>query len=247
MPYVGFGLHILIAIMCAVHAVRSGRNLYWLIILFSFPLLGSLVYFLVEMWPEMRASRTSRQARHAVRGFLDPGTELREAQEAVEISPTANNHARLAEVLRASGDAKAASEHYHISTQGLHGQDPHLLYGLASAEFEDNQPGAARESLERIRDINGKFPTQEGHLLYARTLAILGDTGAAQREFADVVTYFNSPEAKCRYAQWLIAHGDRVRATALFEDVVKGAKLWSARAKGLHRDWLRQVEDGLRS
>mgnify|MGYP002140441361 CR=1 FL=1 len=41
----GVGLHILAAIFFAIHAVRRGRELYWLLILFMFPLFGSVVYF----------------------------------------------------------------------------------------------------------------------------------------------------------------------------------------------------------
>ena len=52
MPYIGLGLHVLVAIYFAVHAVRSGQEQYWLFILFSFPLLGSVVYFLVIYLPD---------------------------------------------------------------------------------------------------------------------------------------------------------------------------------------------------
>ena len=54
MPYIGIGLHVLAAIYFAVHAIRSGQSLYWLILLFSFPLLGSVVYFLAIYFPEVR-------------------------------------------------------------------------------------------------------------------------------------------------------------------------------------------------
>ena len=43
MPIFGLGLHILIAIFFAIHAIRTGREMYWLLILFMFPLLGSIV------------------------------------------------------------------------------------------------------------------------------------------------------------------------------------------------------------
>ena len=46
MPFVGLGLHLVVALFFAVHAVRTGREMYWLVILFSFPLLGSIAYFL---------------------------------------------------------------------------------------------------------------------------------------------------------------------------------------------------------
>lgn len=66
MPYLGLGLHVLLALLCGVHAVRTGRPLYWLVILFSFPLLGSLIYFLAVYLPE------SRLERHAVRSVAAP-------------------------------------------------------------------------------------------------------------------------------------------------------------------------------
>ena len=52
MPFLGLGLHILVALFFAVHAVRTGRQMYWLLILFSFPLLGSLVYFAAVFLPQ---------------------------------------------------------------------------------------------------------------------------------------------------------------------------------------------------
>lgn len=51
MPFIGLGLHVFIALFFAVHAIRSGQQIYWLVILFSFPLLGSVVYFLALPQP----------------------------------------------------------------------------------------------------------------------------------------------------------------------------------------------------
>ena len=42
----GIGLHVVLALICAVHVVRTGQHNYWLFILFAFPGLGSLVYLL---------------------------------------------------------------------------------------------------------------------------------------------------------------------------------------------------------
>ena len=62
MPFFGLGLHILVALFFAVHALRSGQQMYWLIILFSFPLLGSIVYFLVIFLPNSRLEHGARKA-----------------------------------------------------------------------------------------------------------------------------------------------------------------------------------------
>ena len=91
MPFVGLGVHLVVALFFAVHAMRSGQNMYWLIILFSFPMLGSIVYFLVVYLPDSRLERGARKAVARAARALDPGRELREARAALDETPTAQN------------------------------------------------------------------------------------------------------------------------------------------------------------
>ena len=101
MPYIA-GLHFFIALFFAVHAVRSGQPIFWLIILFSFPLLGSIVYFFAIYLPASRLKTGAKRAVAATIKVLDPERDLREAQEAFEVAPTAQNQIRLAQALRSS-------------------------------------------------------------------------------------------------------------------------------------------------
>lgn len=107
MPLIGLGLHFLIALFFAIHAVRNGRQLYWLLILFSFPLLGSLAYFVVEYLPASRLERRGRIAGRALQKSLDPGRDVREARSAFDLTPTAHNQMRLAAALLEAGDRKS--------------------------------------------------------------------------------------------------------------------------------------------
>jgi hypothetical protein len=95
MPCIGIGLHVLAAIFFAVHAIRSGQSLYWLILLFSFPLLGSVVYFLVIYLPEVRPSRGVRQAIRSAKRLMDPGQDLRNARAELARTPTLQNRVRM--------------------------------------------------------------------------------------------------------------------------------------------------------
>lgn len=65
MPFLGIGFHVIVALFFAVHVVRNNQNMYWLFILFAFPLLGSVVYFFAIYLPEMRHSRTVPAWRRA--------------------------------------------------------------------------------------------------------------------------------------------------------------------------------------
>ena len=82
MHFFGIGLHVVVAVLFAIHAVRTNQPLYWLFILFLFPLLGSLVYGIAIWLPEMRQHRGVRKVGNNVRRLFDPSRELREATHA---------------------------------------------------------------------------------------------------------------------------------------------------------------------
>ena len=75
-----FFLDIAIAVFFAVHAVRTGRQMYWIMILIIAPFLGSLIYFFAEYLPEMRHSTVARKSARAVKSIVDPNRELRDAR-----------------------------------------------------------------------------------------------------------------------------------------------------------------------
>src|SRR4051812_9437863 len=89
MPVLGLGLHVLVALYFAVHALRNGQQMYWLFVLFSFPLLGSVVYFLVIYLPGSKLEYGARKVVAVAAKTLDPTRELREARAAFDYTPTA--------------------------------------------------------------------------------------------------------------------------------------------------------------
>ncbi|UUZ49232.1 hypothetical protein LP420_01965 [Massilia sp. B-10] len=67
------GLHILVALFFAIHAIRNGREMYWLLILFSFPLLGSVVYFFAIYMPTTRLEHNIGKAKQGRSGQARSG------------------------------------------------------------------------------------------------------------------------------------------------------------------------------
>ena len=96
MTIFGVGLHVLVALFFAIHVIRSGQQMYWLMILFLFPGLGSIVYFFAVYLPNSRLDHGARKAVAAAGRALDPGRELRAARDAFDYTPTAQNQMRLA-------------------------------------------------------------------------------------------------------------------------------------------------------
>jgi hypothetical protein len=123
MPVLGVGLHVLIAICFAIHAMRTGQNMYWLLILFMFPLLGSVVYFFAIFLPGSRLEHSAGKALALAAKKLDPTKELREARAAFEFTPTAQNHMRLASALLEAGEAQEAAQNYETCLAGPFSND----------------------------------------------------------------------------------------------------------------------------
>lgn len=78
---------ILIQVTFIVHAVRSGRQ-SWVLVLLLLPGLGSLAYFVVEILPELASTRRAQRAVSDISTVLDPDHEYRERKAQVELSGT---------------------------------------------------------------------------------------------------------------------------------------------------------------
>lgn len=238
MPFIGLGLHVLIAIYFAVHVVRSGQDKYWLWLLFAFPLLGSLIYALTIWLPEARHSRQGQQVLRGVRRVLDPSRELREAQEALDLAATPDHRIRLAEALLAAGRASEAVVQFQAVLTGLYADEPALQVRLACALLEAGKPAEARELLDRLIRDRPDFKSPDGHLLYARAVAALGDRERAHEEFGVLVGYFVGLEAKARYAELLNSWQDTGRLTPLLEESERSIRRMPAATRELNREWI---------
>jgi hypothetical protein len=171
MPIVGLGLHFLIALFFAVHALRNGRQMYWLLVLFSFPVLGSLAYFVAEYLPASRLQRQGRIATRALQKTIDPGRDVREARRAFDLTPTAHNQMRLAAALLAAGQSDEAVQHYDACLRGPFAGDPEVVLGAARANAAHGQPAAAIALLASLQTRQPGFRADEVGLALGRAYA----------------------------------------------------------------------------
>ena len=232
MPFAGLGLHFILAILCAIHVVRSRQNMYWLFILFVFPLLGSLVYFFAVYLPNSRLERGAMNAVRAAVKAIDPQREVREARLAFEDTPTAQNQMRLASALLEVGDAEAAAREYQACLQGPFASDPEIRLGAARAFVECARYDDALRHLEPLRQERPDYRPEPVALLIARSLA--GASRAADARFGTF-------EAKAEYAIWAYAVGDTATAERLRPELEKIAARWSSLTRELNAPVARRL------
>lgn len=248
MPYLGIGLHVIVAIYFAIHAVRNQQNLYWLLLLFAFPGLGSVVYFFAIYLPSLRQTRGARVATRAITQLVDPNRAVREARADFDRAPTVDHRMRLGAALLDAGDAREALEHYQAAASGPFASDPVLLQGLARAQLATGDAGAAQATLERLFTAAPQARQQpDPALLYARALAAT-DADGTRDAFERALTCASDAAPRCLYADWLAAQpaeADRERARALYADIVHDAKHWPRHAREHNREWLQRAQAAL--
>ncbi|GAB3358998.1 tetratricopeptide repeat protein [Lysobacter tyrosinilyticus] len=244
MPILGLGLHVIIAIFFAMHAIRSGQDRYWLMVLFAFPGLGSLVYALTIWLPEMRHTRHGHALVRGVRQVLDPTRELRAAQDAFEMTATTENRLRLADALFAAGRASEAVPQYQAALQGIHRDDPDIRVRLAGALLDSGHATPARAMLDEVISKRPDFRSQDGHITYARAVAAEGDRGKARSEFDTLIGYASGFQAHVRYAEVLRDWGETDKARGLCDQALSRAKRMPGYARRLNKpelDRLKQI------
>ncbi len=242
MPILGLGLHVIVAILCAVHALRTNQERWWLFVLFFFPLLGSIIYALVVFLPEMSRSRSGRRVVRGLRNTLDPGRELREAQAEFEHSATIANRIRLADALQDAARHADAIAAYREALRGVHRDDPDIQVKLARALLDSADAAAARELLETLIQQRPDFKSPEGHLIYARALAACDERIKAREEFDALIGYFAGIEARVRYIEVLEGWGEHAAASALAEESLRHVKHMPAGSRRLNDEWIRELK-----
>lgn len=231
-------LSIILQVGCAVHVVRTGRPMYWLFILLIGSYIAVLIYLVAVVLPDMQNSRGARRVVRGLKDQIDPGRGRREADAQLAMSDSQDNRRKLAEQCLATGDFQKAAETYQSALRGLYANDPHLLIGLAQAQFGLGETAQTVRTIDSLIAANPGFHSYDAHLLYARALAASGETRRAREEYAELVTRFPGEEARARYGLLLKSDGDEAAARAVFQDILQRLQALPDYYRREQREWI---------
>lgn len=232
-------------VFLAVHCLRSGRPWWWLMLIFFFPPVGPLVYFFVEFLPSMRAGGRVRAVTKDVARLINPTAEIRRLEDVLSLTPTVNNRMELARAYLRVGRNEDAIAAYRACAQGIHADDPRLLYEMSQAYYHNGDLAEARESFERLRKQTVLTPEQQ--LLSARIYEDADDTEGALREYAALSGRGTGEEARCRYALLLQRLGRNDEAQTIFDQIVRHARLSSSHYRREEKEWIDVAKRELKS
>ena len=209
--YWGGLLFLLIPVLLCVHVVRTGQQLFWILIILFLGPIGWAIYLVAIVIPEMAGGARAQRMGVAARDALDPGREYRQARAAVDESPTVHNQMRLAAAAAHMGRWDEAEQLYGAAAHGIHADDPALLLGRANALIE---LGRAAEALPLVDTLVEEQAARNPSvaLAQARVLEALGRFGEADDAYQFAAGRLPGLEAIARYAAFLAATGRRQEA-----------------------------------
>jgi hypothetical protein len=237
------GLSFIIQIALIVHVLKTGRPYYWIFIIFI-PDVGPLVYFIVELLPELMSSQQGRNAEQGIKKTLDPTGDLRQKQKERKMSSSVDATRHLAAELFESEQYEEAIKHYENALTGIYSDDPDLLLGLATTQFSCKQYDEARQTLDQLIEMNPDYRSSEGHLIYARSMEACGDVDKAHEEYTAVVAYYAGAEARLRFGTFLEAQGNNDAALSEYQEIMTAADLAPQHYLIAQENWINDAKAG---
>ncbi len=243
--YLLYALAPLLQVLTAIHVIKTGRNWYWLFLILFFPMIGSLVYIVIEVVPDLRVGGM-RGMFDSVLNTVQPRREEEALQDALELSDTIENRSALADYYLRNGQAQKAVDLYRSCLQGIHKKDSEMILQLGNAQVQAQLYDEGLATLQRLAVEYPNFEPLKRELLMARATEGKGQGGQAVALYEEIIERFGIEEARCRLAMLLEKMGDKERAKAIYQDIVKRTRRLPSHQKRLQRQWIEVAENGMR-
>jgi hypothetical protein len=207
-----------------IHVYRTGRPYWWAFVILSFPVVGCIAYYFIEIFPGSREHRSARRAITELARTLHPDAELQKRSEELQVCGSVANKTALAEQCILAGMFAEAVTLYRSCLTGPYERDAHLQFGMARAHFHDGQFDLADQSLHQLAALDSAFRPDEVRLLAARILEGRGDLNAALLKYEELSQTAAGMEPKVRYGLLLERLGFTRQSRMVLEEVVKNAR-----------------------
>jgi hypothetical protein len=197
------------SILCGIHVLRTGREMFWLWLFIIGPMIAPAFYFFAVLLPELMGGRTARGVGRVAQQALDPERDYRNAMRALEDTPTIGNRMRLAQAAAALDRWEDAEAQWAQCVTGHWAEDPAILLGHANALLELGRYQEALQRLEELKKLGREGETPVVALAFARAYEGLGRNEEADQGYRFAADRVPGLEAGGRYVAFMAKTGRR--------------------------------------
>jgi len=230
-----------------IHAVRTGRPYYWMMIILWLPLVGILAYVVFELLPNAHQSPTAQKTMRNAQKLVNPEGDYRKLAMQLENTPTVANKRALADECVRLGKLEEAERLYRDGMIGIHATDGALMLGIARVRFAQGDAAGTLQALDDLRAANPGFQSADAHMIYARSLEALSRNDEALGEYEALSHYFGGEEPKIRRALLLRKMGDAQAAQDAFADIKRSVERAPSFYRRNQREWYQLAKQNLKA
>jgi hypothetical protein len=239
-------LPVIINIILIIHVIKTDRERSWIFILFIFPGIGALVYFLTEILPDLLHHPAARRAGGSIVRRATSSGRLKRLLREAAFAPTFVNRRAVADEYFFQALFPEAAEWYARCLADFDDGNLEVRLALAQCHFNSGDYEKALTELDRLKDAPGLFKKYSSDLLLARTLEKAGRFPEADAAYADLAPRFPGFEAFARYGLFLLASGDRAKARVQFMEIINQYPLLPRVNRREQYEWVRLARMELR-
>ncbi len=223
-------------ILAIIHALKTGRR-EWLYLLIFIPLVGALIYFYMEVLPEI----THGTFLSNFQKYFLPKQKIKEWERKVQISDNITNKLGLSNAYAEQKQYDKAIALALSCLKGLYADDPAILLQLARQYFYNEQYQESLQYFDKLNAKNGgRFSMQEDELLYVRAQEGTGELELAEKGYQRVIRVHHSLEARYYYGLFLKKQQQKADARTQFQAVREEIKLLPRYLRRRNAQWSRR-------
>lgn len=171
-----------IQIVFIVHALRNGKNTTWIWLLIMLPYVGGIIYFVMEIVPDLRRGRLVDP--EGLLKLVDKSITVRRLKEKIVLSDTVANQLELADEYFRMGAFDDARRVYQSQLTGIYQNDRAIQLGTAKSAFLAGDFGAAHQFFQAA-DAQSKITSSELRLFFLFSKFKIDPTPGPLKELED--------------------------------------------------------------
>jgi hypothetical protein len=234
-------------IVCVVHVIRRREDYWWIFLILFFPLVGSLVYTFVVIWPEWQQRARFHRGGTGAGGPAKARRRLPALERQLALSDTVEHRAELAAAYCDAGEFVLARQCYEGCLQGPYANDPHLLVGLAKACFGEGQFERCLECARRIDRREIPERVKELELIEAQALLALGRDAEGIAILRALAPRAAGLDPRWRLAEALAKRGEDREADDTCRRLLEDSARLGAASRKREKEWIALAQQRLKA
>ena len=200
---------------CAYHAYTTRNRIYWYLVIFLAPLLGSVIYLITQVFTK----RDVEKVQQEITSVINPTAKVKDLEAKVVFSDTFQNRLDLADAYFEIKDYGNAIHHYKEALSGSHSQDYYGNQQLLKAYYYFDEYQEVITIAQVIKD-KSDFSSSKAQFLYGLSLSKVGRDEEAEVILKKVDQRYSNYEERLTLAKFLRDNNKEEEAKELLSELL---------------------------